>query len=188
MTQNANTTVEVIEIPASYADFATAAGLPHDAAKGDIVAKMGLDRIEFRSAQTDLDSVFAATGAKTVDEVLGAVAAWKVSSTQLAEANKKADGLERVQLIGDAKAAKKLTPHQETALEGKPLEFVRSFLEILAPIPALAAEEPVEPKDGKSVPSAYSGKSWDEMTFAEKHALHGENLELYTALRDAAKK
>ncbi len=138
------------------------------------------------AAESQVSSVLTATDAKSVDEALGKIEAGKGAFVALAEQVKKTETFERAQLIGEAKAAKKLTPAHEKGLEGKPLEFVRGFIELLAPIPALIAEEPIEPTDAKSI-AGYSGKAFADMTPAEKHDLYTENHALYVALRDAAK-
>lgn len=66
------TSVELIELPASIADFALAAGCAHDASKSDVLAAMS-------RTKADLDKLLAEHGAKSADEALGKHLATKES-------------------------------------------------------------------------------------------------------------
>lgn len=74
--------VEVIEIPASFADFALACGMAHDASKGDVLAKMATLKNDVATAKSDalvaqgsLAKVLDFCGAKTADEAIGKLTA-----------------------------------------------------------------------------------------------------------------
>jgi HK97 family phage prohead protease len=140
-----------------------------------------------RTAEEQVAKLLGAVGAKSLDEALGAIEAAKSASAQLADQVRKTETLERAKLISDAKIAKKLLPHQEKGLEGRSLDFVRGFIELLAPNPILVAEDPVEPSTPPSTSLTHEGKSWEDMSFDEKHDLYFTSPELYKAMRDAAR-
>lgn len=126
-------------------------------------------------------------GVDSFEKALGAIAAGKAAVAELADERKKSEQLERAKLIAEAKDAKKLTPAQEKALEGKPLEFVKGFLELQHPNPVIAAKGEKEPED-KGSDLAWNGKTWDQLKPGEKHQLFHTNKDLYVAMRDAAEK
>jgi hypothetical protein len=138
------------------------------------------------TSDDQVSQVLAAVSADSFEKALGAIEAAKAAAASLSEQIKKNEDLERGKLISDAKAAKKLTPHQEKGLEGKSLDFVRGFLELQAPHAALTSDEPVEPSKTKTGELTHNGKTWAELEPREKHALHGENFDLYKLMRDSA--
>lgn len=71
------TLVEVLEV--SHADFALAAGLPHDASKGDVLAEMARKASAFAK-------LVEAHGAKSADEAIGKLEAERTEFDKLLEA------------------------------------------------------------------------------------------------------
>lgn len=135
------------------------------------------------AAEGDRKRLLEAAGSDTVDGALGAIAAGKSAIVASAEQAKKLEELERAQVIAKAKADHKLTPAAEKALEGKSLEFVRSHVELLSPIPALVGSKVKEPSYTGEL--SWKGKKYSELSFREKHDLSDENPELYAAMREA---
>ncbi len=78
-TSTSNGGVEVITIPASFAEFALAIGLSHDASKGDVLAAMAQGKAEQKKL---LDVV----GAQSVDEAIGKVTAERATHGEIVSA------------------------------------------------------------------------------------------------------
>lgn len=85
--------VELIEIPASYAEFALACGLAHDAPKGDVLAKMSNDKADVAKAKASADASSASLGklldlcsAKTAEEAIGKLTAQSATLGELVKA------------------------------------------------------------------------------------------------------
>jgi HK97 family phage prohead protease len=129
-----------------------------------------------------------ATGKTSTAEALGAVAAAlesnKTLAAQVADLTKAGEARDREDLIRAGIAAKKLTPAQATALREKDLAFVRGYIELAHPNPALSG--PTDEPEFTPAMLEWNGKKWNELAPMEKHQLHDENPELYAAMRDAA--
>lgn len=80
------TSVELIEIPASFAEFALAAGLAHDASKGDVLAKQAKDRAEAEAARVTASKLLEEVGAKTPEEAIGKLTAERATLDELVKA------------------------------------------------------------------------------------------------------
>lgn len=134
--------------------------------------------------------LLAVTGKHTIAEALGAVSAViesaKASAAEVADLKAKADARDREDIIRKGVAEKKLTPAQVAALADKSLDFVRGFVEMAHPNPALSSNH--EEARHSTTQLEYQGKKWHELTPQEKHDLYHENRDLYEVMRDASMK
>lgn len=188
--------VEVIELPASYADFALAAGLAHDASKGDTLAKMAKDRADADAARVVSAKLLSAVGASTSDEAIGKLAAERTTLEQLVEAitgDKNASAQDAIaKLAADRKASELVEAKaliESAAAEGKTagpkaLELfekhgmgaLKAHLEALVPHAALKSNAPTQkqepggtkPKDAESEEVALTE---DDKRFCEKNGI-----------------
>jgi ATP-dependent protease ClpP protease subunit len=155
---------------------------------------------KLRAAKGERDKLLDAIGAKSVDEAQGAVKGLR----DRAEAGDKAVAekakLEETALAGKKDAliasastpakshtpdplnphAGKLAPSQLAWAKASSLEHLEGFL-AHAPV-VLVGDNKREPGSGGS----YNGKSYDQMTSAERHALKAENPELFETMRAEA--
>jgi HK97 family phage prohead protease len=136
------------------------------------------------SSEGNTKKLLEALGTDSVEKGLGIIEAGKSAVSTASEQAKRLDELERANLISKAKAEGKLTPHAEKGLEGKSLDFVKGFIELQTPIPALVQKGVKEPAHVTG-PLEWRGKKYSELTFSEKHELSDENPELYRAMRAA---
>lgn len=169
----------------TLAAIAAAMCLPSDSTESSIIDHAKKLDAEKQSAAKSLKSIYEATGTDSVDGALGVIAAGKDALAKAGEQTKKLEDMERSQLIAQAKADKKLTPHQEKSLEGKPLDFVKSFIELQVPNPALK-NDATEERSTHSVESKWNGKTYSELTFDERHKLANENPTLWKTMREAS--
>ena len=151
------------EFVQTHAEFALAAGLPHDAAKGDILAEMSRKNAR-------LSALVAALGAKNEDEAIGVAAAFKETTAEVtklraeAAANaKRLEADEAEKLIAAAIAGGKVPSNGEKA-RGIYTEYglgaLKAHLDALVPQPALAGRAPGAPEQ-KQHQSDASGKEAD---------------------------
>ncbi|HEY9226553.1 MAG TPA: S49 family peptidase, partial [Gemmatimonadaceae bacterium] len=84
--QNTTDGLLVGELVVSHAEFALATGLPHDASKGDVLAKMSKDKSDAASAVKDTTKLLAAVGASSIDEAVGKLTADAETLKQLVKA------------------------------------------------------------------------------------------------------
>ena len=161
--------------------LALALGLSADASE-EVISKRAT---ELRECSVEL---LAATGKTSVGEALGAVTAAlegvKTVSAELASLKAAAESREKEDLIRAGEVAKKITPAKAIQLRDKPIDFVRGYIEMQEPIPALA-ENHEEPAHSTSE-LKHDGRTWSELSFDARHALHNSNPDLYAAMRDAA--
>lgn len=156
---------------------------------GEAIASVQKANARAAEAEANVAKLVEATGAKSVDGALGAIAAGLDSAKALKEQTDRNDALERAKLISEAKAAKKLTPHAEKGLEGKSLDFVKQFLALQAPNPLLEDDDVEQPEaKTKGGEPTWNGKTWKELSAGEKHQLFHSNKSLYDAMKAAANK
>lgn len=163
--------VEVIELPASYADFALACGMAHDASKGDVLAKIASDKSAATKAMAEaevsngaLAKVLDFCGAKSPEEAIGkltakdAVIASFVKAITGDEKATEADALAKLE--SDRKAAdgaKAKSLIEKAAAEGKTagpkalelfekygMSALEAHLEALVPHTALTGTAPTQ--------------------------------------------
>jgi HK97 family phage prohead protease len=131
--------------------------------------------------------VLALTGKASAVEALGALTSLRDSSVAQAakvlELEKAAELRERDELIRAGVAAKKLTPAQVLVLKEKPLDFVRGYIELAHPNPALAGN--IDEPTHSTTKLEWHEKTFDKLSPIEKHELFHENHDLYVAMRDA---
>lgn len=115
------------------------------------------------------------------------VAAAKVPGLekQVKDQGDKLDAQEHASLVAQLKGAGKLTAHMEAMASEMTLAQLKSFAaKDPKPIPHLVATAPEETETPNAVTSlTYNGKTWGEMTFPEKHALHDANPVLFAAMK-----
>jgi HK97 family phage prohead protease len=160
--------------------------LPTDAKEPDVID--AIKRLETTSKERErsLGSILDACGSSSVDAALGVIAAGKDAIAKGVELAKKLDDMERDSVIEKAKAEKKLTPHQVKTLADKPLDFVKAFIELQVPIPALASEAQEKQGSHTLAAQSWNGKTWSELSPGEKHDLYVANHDLYEAMKAAA--
>lgn len=168
---DASTDAEIVDKVKSVSTYALEQKQRADAAEALVAALEG-----------KVKSLVDATGCDGVDKALGAIAAGKDAILKSAEQAKQLEQAERAAVIAKAKADKKLTPAQETALEGKSLDFVKSFVELQVPNPTLVGTDAKEPT-GSTLPAEFVGKKWEDLKPMQKHGLLKSHPEAYEALK-----
>jgi capsid assembly protease len=162
----------------SHAEFALAAGLPHDASKGDILAEMGRVKastrklIEAHGATTPEEAVGKLEAERTthavlVLAVLGSEHAGKNPTTQdaltkLAADRKVQERTTAEALITGAKAAGKSVGEKTLALfDAHGMAALHAHLDALTPNAALLNTPPRQPAGGGTAPSHVNGAGSD---------------------------
>lgn len=84
--QNENSVELLGELVVSHAEFALAAGLPHDASKGDVLAKQAKDRADAEAARVTASKLLEEVGAKTPEEAIGKLTAERATLDALVKA------------------------------------------------------------------------------------------------------
>lgn len=184
----------------SYADFALSAGLAHDAAKGDILAKIASDRAGADASRASLAKALEACAAKTAEELIGKFSAKDSVIAELVSAitgNAEASAADAIaKLKADRKASEatraqalieKATAEGKTA-GPKALELfdkhgmaaLEAHLDALVPHAALTKEAPKQKSDeGASTPGAKLAAdevvlTEDDKRFCEKTGMSEE--------------
>jgi ATP-dependent protease ClpP protease subunit len=148
----------------------------------------------------ELMKLVTETGKASPEEARGVVLAWKESHAELPrlkaelESLRAAEGKRSLEsAIGEAKAAKRLTP----ALEAKVREQVESgdlslkgaeaMLSALPVIPALAAHDGQAAAQnrgtGNDASLQWKGKTYDQLSYSEKAELKREDVALYISMK-----
>lgn len=163
--------------------LAAVLSLPSSSTEADIVGHAKAVQESNAQLRGDTKKLLEATGVDSVEKALGVIAAGKEAIALSISQARQLEDLERTQIISKAKQEHKLTPAQEKALEGKSLDFVKSFVELQVPNPVLSRK--VEKEASYSGDLTWKGKKYSELSFGEKHELSDENPELYAAMREA---
>lgn len=139
------------------------------------------------------------TGATDAESILGTVRGLHATAqqatamkSQLIEQAKKIEDAERAALIAADKAdpkGRKLTPPLEKLFSEKSPAELKAFLEaashVVVVAPAPTATQPLPAAGSGTEAITFNGKSWEELTAADKHNLHVDDKATYTALRDS---
>ncbi|BDP44855.1 hypothetical protein DAETH_48240 (plasmid) [Deinococcus aetherius] len=172
----------------------TALGLAATATEADALHALNIRLAEGESLQRQL---LSATGQTDTQAALGVVAANAQAATLLSAAQVRIGDLETEQrttrlnaLITQGKQDRKLTPALETWAAGQTVEALSAFLEH-APVIAQLSADPVTPPaadmdlggDLPAEPLRFNGKTWAEMSGADKHNLHFTDKATYDHLR-----
>lgn len=202
--------VTVVELPASYTDFASAAGLAPSASKSDVLVKITKDRelastaqAETTAAKIDTTKLLEAIGAKSVEEAVGKLSGERASHLSLVKAvvgsgvenATTKDALEKLaaeRKAQDLAAAKALIADAQangkTAGEGAMKMFeefgmtgLKAHLDALVPHAALTTTPPTQ-----KAPRATTEANGDVVLSAEDEkfvAKHGLDRDKYIAAR-----
>ncbi len=144
--------------------------------------------------KSQTDAVLTLTGKTTLEEAMGVVQAWKAGSAEAAkltarlaelEAASKAAELETV--IAAGKQSGKLTPALEAWARTLPLETVKSYIENAPVVVQLGQqfEPPNNPTGGDAKNLTWNGKTFDQLSPKEQHALYEQNNALYRSMSAA---
>lgn len=191
MSTTKNETMQVGELlSVSHAEFALAAGLPHDASKGDVLAAMS-------RTKSELDAVVSACGAKTTAEAIGKAAAMPAivedaakAKNELATVRKEQESASVGGLIEKANAAGKFGESGTEkafafyAKHGK--DALEAHLDALIPQAALSASKPApkQPEGATKVPGAKTEIKVELTDLDRKHCeKYGVSEEAFIASR-----
>lgn len=194
-TKDAQETTATAEafLEVSYGEFALSVGLSHDAAKGDILAKIATDRASADATRASLAKALEACGAKTTEELIGKFSAKDSVISELVAAitgDEKASAADALaKLVSDRKAneaarAKSLIESASAAgktagpkalelFEKHGLAALEAHLDALVPHAALTETAPKQKSDeGASKPGAAASEgevvlSADDKRFCE---------------------
>lgn len=146
----------------------------------------GATEIErLRQVERDL---LALTGKASSAEAFGAIEGWKLAGDEvpkltatIALQEKAIEDRDRADIFAKLKAEKKITPALMKQFAGLPLDALRGFAAVAPVITALAAEPVDDAPTGTAL--SFNGKTWTQMTPAEKHVLHETNPDLFKSMR-----
>lgn len=181
--------VEVMagELVVSHADFALAAGLAHDASKGDVLAKMAKDRSEADAARAGAAKLLAEVGATSTDEAIGKLSAERDTMTalvkaitgdenataqdalaQLAAERKANESAQARALIEEAAAAGKTAGEKAFELfEKHGMAALKAHLDALVPHAALVATAPTQKQEPGAAKSKADPSGEGEVVLSE---------------------
>lgn len=185
----------------SLARIATALGLADSAEEAAVIAALGKAQARTNAAESALNELRAVVSAETNEALLGSLRGLQSAAAQLPELKAKVEeqqksieNQERAALFAaDAVDPKgrKLTPALVKLFESKSPAEIKAFLDVAPHIVVVSAAvattaQPTAAVIGGAAPDAitHNGKSWEQLTAAEKHNLHVDDIAAYKALRD----
>jgi HK97 family phage prohead protease len=186
----------VLEERTEMKTVAKALGLNEDASEAEVLSAVTTSREGAKAIEQGKASferrVLEATGAKGLDEAFGVIRAGLSAVEQLGattkslnDARAEIEKRDREGLISKGLADRKLTPATREWAETAPIDSLKAFLEKAPAIPALSgtgAREPTNAPTREPVPDI-AGKSWENLTPAQKHDLFVEDRAAYDALK-----
>lgn len=184
----------------SLARIATALGLADSAEEAAVIAALGEFNTRKTAAESALKELRAVASAETNEALLGSLRGLQATAALVPELKAKVETQEKSiedqqrQALFAADAAdplgRKLTPALLKLFEAKSPEEIKGFLAAMSHTaivtPAVTTTQPVAAVIGNTAPNAitHNGKSWEQLTAAEKHDLHVDDQAAYKALRD----
>jgi hypothetical protein len=173
--------------------------LSENASEAEAVTKLSGLVADFESklakAGEDVKALLSATGESTVDAALGAIAAGKAATEQVATltaeieaGKKKAEEDERTQIVAKLKAEKKITPLQEKQfVPTASLETLKRFAET-APVVMRTSQHTEAAGSGSTETSGarlkHDSKLYEELSGVSKAKLRASDRDTYDALRN----
>lgn len=166
----------------------------------NVLAALGVASVAEAAARLALLTRFEALTGKTGDEALGVMQAMAASHAELPKANARITELEKSTqdgaldaLITQGKAEAKITPALEASIRAQvtagdmTLKGAQAMVATLAPVPALGKKDaPPSTSEGPTGDLKHNGKSYDQLTFAERAELSKSNPDLYSAMRKSS--
>jgi hypothetical protein len=176
--------------------LAKALGLNEEASEAEILSAVTFSRDGSKALEqakaTFERSVLEATGTKSVDEAFGVIRAGLSAVEQLAvttkcliDARAEIEKRDREGLIAKGLADRKLTPATREWAETAPIDSLKAFLMKAPAIPALSSTGASELSNASVREPAPDivGKSWEQLTPAQKHDIFVEDRAAYDALK-----
>lgn len=200
-----NAVTEVIEIPASFAEFALAVGLPHDAGKGEVLAAIAATKASSKKLLETIgaDSHEAAIGKieaerSTHADLVSAIVGDAIKNPTTADARAKLDADRKAQertdaeaLITTAKLAGKTVGEKTLALfDAHGMAALKAHLEALTPNAPLVTTAPRQPASTSPTTPSGTGATGEAvvvLTKADEKMIksYGLNREEFIAARKA---
>lgn len=184
----------------SLARIATALGLADSAEEAAVIAALGEFNTRKTAAESALKELRAVASAETNEALLGSLRGLQATAALVPELKAKVETQEKSiedqqrQALFAADAAdplgRKLTPALLKLFEAKSPEEIKGFLAAMSHTaivtPAVTKPQPATASVSGTAPDAitHNGKSWEQLTAAEKHDLHVDDQAAYKALRD----
>ncbi len=174
--------------------IAAAAGLSADAEESAVVAAVS-------QLHAFVGEIKTLTKAQSADGVLGAIRGLQATAEQaqtlqakVAEQAQQLEAQERASIIAADKAdpkGRKLTPALEAWAQTQPLDGLKAFLAAAPHVLQMAqntqqtqpAVQPTTASQTAPEPLAHNGKTWEQMSFTEKHNLKVEDPQAYADLQ-----
>lgn len=195
------TTAPLEKTTMSLALIATALGLDSSAEAAAVTSAVAKLQARIVATEGQLTELRTITGAQDNEGLRGAVLGHMEASKQLPalkatieEQNKSIEDRDRAALFAADAAdpqGRKLTPALLKLLESKSCSEVREYLAAAPHVVAVAAPVKKQPAVTATPGStsdavetlSHDGKSWEQMTPAEKHNLHATAPEIFAALK-----
>lgn len=160
-------------------------GLTADCSEEDLTAAVK----ERETARGERDELLAAVGEKSTIKAIGAIETQRGDAAKLADVTKERDELraviakqEHASLVATLRGDGKLTAHMEKLASKMTLEQLREFAKDAEPVAALTAKKTNEPEATTAIALIHNGKTWEQMTGAEKSELHKSDPKLFAAM------
>lgn len=133
------------------------------------------------AAESQVAKLVELSGAESADQLEGLVAAWRKRDEETVAAQK----AEHARLLEEGKAQGKISAEFAPHASALPLDGLKAFL---------GSTKPVLPMNEKLTPAAtanvgkltHNGKTYAQMSTAEKHALHREDPGLFAQMKSAS--